>query len=184
MRQLWAKTTTNQIPQHCILYINFVKHIIHYIHVHTLLEQENSTLTSCTSGLRNSSTLFMECSITWPFSSVSSFELFSITSSDILMFLMFCKTHGNTILRHFNFFSFILLTAVKVKKKKPCVSVVVVFIFAFSSKNFNFTHDVHAFMKIPPSYIARKIKGAVSRQSSSFCLILPITCPQSIRCGT
>ena len=90
---------------------------IHYIHVLTLLEQENSTLTSCTSGLRNSSTLFMECSITWPFSSVSSFELFSITSSDILMFLMFCKTHGNTILRHFNFFSFILLTAVKVKKR-------------------------------------------------------------------
>ena len=116
MRQLWAKTTTNQIPQHCILYINFVKHIIHYIHVLTLLEQENSTLTSCTSGLRNSSTLFMECSITWPFSSVSSFELFSITSADILMFLMFCKMHGNTILRHFNFFSFILLTAVKVKK--------------------------------------------------------------------
>ena len=117
MRQLWAKSTTNQIPQHCILYINFVKYIIHYIHVLTLLEQENSTLTSCTSGLRNSSTLFMECSITWPFSSVSSFELFSITSSDILMFLMFCKTHGNTILRHFNFFSFILLTAVKVKKR-------------------------------------------------------------------
>ena len=117
MRQLWAKTTSNQIPQHCILYINFVKHIIHYIHVLTLLEQENSTLTSCTSGLRNSSTLFMECIITWPFSSVSSFELFSITSSDILMFLMFCKTHGNTILRHFNFFSFILLTAVKVKKR-------------------------------------------------------------------
>ena len=128
MRQLWAKTTTNQIPQHCILYINFVKHIIHYIHVLTLLEQENSTLTSCTSGLRNSSTLFMECSITWPFSSVSSFELFSITSSDILMFLMFCKTHGNTILRHFNFFSFILLTAVKVKKRS-LVFLLLLFLF-------------------------------------------------------
>ena len=137
MRQLWAKTTTNQIPQHCILYINFVKHIIHYIHVLTLLEQENSTLTSCTSGLRNSSTLFMECSITWPFSSVSSFELFSITSSDILMFLMFCKTHGNTILRHFNFFSFILLTAVKVKKRS-LVFLLLLFHFCFFFQEFQF----------------------------------------------
>ena len=137
MRQLWAKTTTNQIPQHCILYINFVKHIIHYIHVLTLLEQENSTLTSCTSGLRNSSTLFMECSITWPFSSVSSFELFSITSSDILLFLMFCKTHGNTILRHFNFFSFILLTAVKVKKRS-LVFLLLLFHFCFFFQEFQF----------------------------------------------
>ena len=120
MRQLWAKTTTNQYQNIAYFTLTLLSIMIPYIHVLTLLEQENSTLTSCTSGLRNSSTLFMECSITWPFSSVSSFELFSITSSDILMFLMFCKTHGNTILRHFNFFSFILLTAVKVKKKVLC----------------------------------------------------------------
>ena len=25
------------------------------------------------------------------------------------------------------------------------------------------------------------VKGAVSRQSSSFCLVLPITCPQSLK---
>lgn len=155
MRQLWAKTTTNQIPQHCILYINFVKHIIHYIHVLTLLEQENSTLTSCTSGLRNSSTLFMECSITWPFSSVSSFELFSITSSDILMFLMFCKTHGNTILRHFNFFSFILLTAVKVKKRS-LVFLLLLFHFCFFFQEFQFYSWCTCIHENPPFLFSSK----------------------------
>ena len=155
MRQLWAKTTTNQIPQHCILYINFVKHIIHYIHVLTLLEQENSTLTSCTSGLRNSSTLFMECSITWPFSSVSSFELFSITSSDILMFLMFCKTHGNTILRHFNFFSFILLTAVKVKKRS-LVFLLLLFHFCFFFQEFQFYSWCACIHENPPFLYSSK----------------------------
>lgn len=155
MRQLWAKTTTNQIPQHCILYINFVKHIIHYIHVLTLLEQENSTLTSCTSGLRNSSTLFMECSITWPFSSVSSFELFSITSSDILMFLMFCKTHGNTILRHFNFFSFILLTAVKVKKRS-LVFLLLLFHFCFFFQEFQFYSWCACIHENPPFLFSSK----------------------------
>ena len=155
MRQLWAKTTTNQIPQHCILYINFVKHIIHYIHVLTLLEQENSTLTSCTSGLRNSTTLFMECSITWPFSSVSSFELFSITSSDILMFLMFCKTHGNTILRHFNFFSFILLTAVKVKKRS-LVFLLLLFHFCFFFQEFQFYSWCACIHENPPFLYSSK----------------------------
>lgn len=155
MRQLWAKTTTNQIPQHCILYINFVKHIIHYIHVLTLLEQENSTLTSCTSGLRNSSTLFMECSITWPFSSVSSFELFSITSSDILMFLMFCKTHGNTILRHFNFFSFILLTAVKAKKRS-LVFLLLLFHFCFFFQEFQFYSWCACIHENPPFLFSSK----------------------------
>lgn len=155
MRQLWAKTTTNQIPQHCILYINFVKHIIHYIHVLTLLEQENSTLTSCTSGLRNSSTLFMECSITWPFSSVSSFELFSITSSDILLFLMFCKTHGNTILRHFNFFSFILLTAVKVKKRS-LVFLLLLFHFCFFFQEFQFYSWCACIHENPPFLFSSK----------------------------
>ena len=155
MRQLWAKTTTNQIPQHCILYINFVKHIIHYIHVLTLLEQENSTLTSCTSGLRNSSTLFMECSITWPFSSVSSFELFSITSSDILMFLMFCKTHSNTILRHFNFFSFILLTAVKVKKRS-LVFLLLLFHFCFFFQEFQFYSWCACIHENPPFLFSSK----------------------------
>lgn len=155
MRQLWAKTTTNQIPQHCIRYINFVKHIIHYIHVLTLLEQENSTLTSCTSGLRNSSTLFMECSITWPFSSVSSFELFSITSSDILMFLMFCKTHGNTILRHFNFFSFILLTAVKVKKRS-LVFLLLLFHFCFFFQEFQFYSWCACIHENPPFLFSSK----------------------------
>ena len=155
MRQLWAKTTTNQIPQHCILYINFVKHIIHYIHVLTLLEQENSTLTSCTSGLRNSSTLFMECSITWPFSLVSSFELFSITSSDILMFRMFCKTHGNTILRHFNFFSFILLTAVKVKKRS-LVFLLLLFHFCFFFQEFQFYSWCACIHENPPFLYSSK----------------------------
>ena len=143
------------IPQHCILYINFVKHIIHYIHVLTLLEQENSTLTSSTSGLRNSSTLFMECSITWPFSSVSSFELFSITSSDILMFLMFCKTHGNTILRHFNFFSFILLTAVKVKKRS-LVFLLLLFHFCFFFQEFQFYSWCACIHENPPFLFSSK----------------------------
>lgn len=117
---------------------------IHYIHVLTLLEQEDFTLTSCTSGLRNSSTLFMACSINWPFSSMSSIELFSITSSDILMFLMFRKTHGNTILTHFSFFCFILLNAVKIKKGGPVFFCC--FHCCFSYNNFNFTHDVHAYI--------------------------------------
>ena len=155
MRQLWAKTTTNQYQNIAYFTLTLLSIMIPYIHVLTLLEQENSTLTSCTSGLRNSSTLFRECSITWPFSSVSSFELFSITSSDILMFLMFCKTHGNTILRHFNFFSFILLTAVKVKKRS-LVFLLLLFHFCFFFQEFQFYSWCACIHENPPFLFSSK----------------------------
>ena len=51
----------------------------------------------------------------------------------------------------------------------------------FDSKELNLVLKVHRLRATHLSYIPDgSIKGAVSQQSSSFCFILPFTCPQSL----
>ena len=62
------------------------------------------------------------------------------------------------------------------RRKGCCGTIIIIYPwFKFCFQSFQ-TH----YHQLPCTEKQRKIKGAVSRQSSSFCLILPITCPQSL----